>query len=209
MAPLRATYLRARNRRSPGILAKFAFMDLVEITNPPFDVAYDIVYATDRNFTGVPIYRRAACYLHKDAAAALSRAIELAAQQGFRFKIFDAFRPTEAQWVLWNHTPNPDFLADPRRGSPHSRGTAVDLTLIDGDQREVPMGTEFDAFTPLAHHANIEIQVDAQRNRSLLLGLMTAAGWDFYRKEWWHYQLFDSRQYALIDDGELPQPMMG
>ena len=190
------------------MLARSPFMDLVEITNPPFDVAYDIIYATNRNITGAPIYRRAACYLHPDAAEALSRAIVLAAQQGFRFKIFDAFRPTEAQWVLWNHTPNPDFLADPRRGSPHSRGAAVDLTLIDSDGCALPMGTDFDAFTSLAHHANIQIQVDAQRNRSLLLGIMTAAGWDFYRKEWWHYQLFDAKRYALISDAELPQPMM-
>lgn len=183
-------------------------MDLVEITRSEFDVEFDIAYANDTNFTGKPVYRRPACYLHRDAAAALGRAIDAARPLGLRFRIFDAFRPTEAQWVLWNHTPDPNFLADPRRGSPHSRGVAVDLTLIGDDGSALEMGTGFDAFTPLSHHGNPEISTIAQGNRLMLLGLMTQAGWDFYRNEWWHYQLFDSRSFALISDGELAPPMM-
>ena len=71
------------------------------------------------------------------------------------------------------------------------------------------MGTEFDAFTPLSHHANTDIAPDAQRNRFTLLGLMSAAGWDFYSKEWWHYQLFDARaRYPLLSDSVLTPPMM-
>ena len=183
-------------------------MDLVEIAPPAFDVEFEIAYAGNDNFTGKPIYRRAACYLHRDAAEALSRAIGAAKALGLKFRIFDAFRPTEAQWVLWNHTPDPDFLADPRRGSPHSRGVAVDLTLIDGAGRPLEMGTGFDAFTPLSHHGNTGVPEAAQRNRLMLLGLMTQAGWDFYRNEWWHYQLFDSRSFPLISDDDLPEPMM-
>ena len=183
-------------------------MTLVEITEERFGVSLDIAYATPNNFTGAPVYTRAGCYLHADAADALSRAVDLADKIGFGIRVFDAFRPSEAQWKLWNHTPDPEFLADPRRGSPHSRGVAVDLTLIDENGRDLDMGTGFDAFTPLSHHGNPEIEPDAQRNRHLLMGIMTTAGWDFYRNEWWHYQLFDSRQYELISDAELPQPMM-
>jgi len=181
---------------------------LVEISLPGFDVDIEIAYATANNFTGAPVYSRPGCYLHPDAAAALGRAIGLAAVQGLRFRVFDAFRPSEAQWALWNHTPDPEFLADPRRGSPHSRGVAVDLTLIDGAGRALDMGTGFDAFTPLSHHGNIGIAPEAQRNRHLLLGLMTAAGWDFYRNEWWHYQLFNSREYEVLSDSVLPLSMM-
>ena len=183
-------------------------MDLVEITGPEFDVDFELFYAGENNFTGKPVYRRPACYLHPAAADLLGQAISAAKALGLRFRIFDAFRPTEAQWVLWNHTPDPDFLADPRRGSPHSRGVAVDLTLIDGDGRAREMGTAFDAFTPLSHHGNFGVSTTAQRNRLVLLGLMTQAGWDFYRNEWWHYQLFDSRGFPLISDGELKEPMM-
>ncbi len=183
-------------------------MDLVEITSAGGDVDIDLAYGTTRNFTGQPVYRTPRCMLHRDAAEALDRAVVLAGTLGLRFLIFDALRPSEAQWVLWNHTPDPEFLADPRRGSPHSRGVAVDLTLIDRDGRPLAMGTEFDAFTPLSHHGNLGVGGEVQRNRALLLGIMTSAGWDFYRNEWWHYQLFHSRSYRLLSDRDLPAPMM-
>ena len=150
---------------------------------------------------GQPVYRNAECWLHREAADKLAAAI-LARPLGLRLRIFDALRPVEAQWALWNARPDPEFLADPRRGSPHSRGVAVDLTLLDGD-RELDMGTAFDAFTPLSHHGRTDVSAEAQRNRLLLMGLMTSAGWDFYRNEWWHYQLFDQRRYPLVS-GHLP-----
>ena len=183
-------------------------MELVEIGPPAFDVDIRLAYASADNFTGKPVYARADCWLHADAAAALARACETAAVLGYRLLIFDAFRPAEAQRVLWDHTPDPDFLADPRRGSPHSRGVAVDLTLLDAEGRALDMGTPFDAFTPRSHHGSRAVPAEAQRNRLLLMGLMTDAGWDFYRNEWWHYQLFNSREYPLIGDAELPRPMM-
>jgi zinc D-Ala-D-Ala dipeptidase len=183
-------------------------MPLVPIAPPEFDLDLDIAYATARNFTGAPIYRRAAAYLHRDAAAALRRAIDLARPLGLRLKIFDAFRPAEAQWKMWQHTPNPEFLADPRRGSPHSRGAAVDLTLVGSTGAELDMGTGFDAFQKQSHHAATDIPEAAQRNRFLLLGLMTAAGWDFYRNEWWHYQLFDARRYPVLGDAAVDGGMM-
>ena len=183
-------------------------MTLVEIAPPAYAVALELAYATAGNFTGRPIYRRALCLLHRDAAEKLARAIEGAAALGLGLKIFDAFRPSEAQWLMWNHTPDPEFLADPRRGSPHSRGVAVDLTLVDREGRALEMGTPFDAFTARSHHGSLAIPPAAQRNRHLLLGLMSAAGWDFYGREWWHYQLFDARRYPLLSDSALPEPMM-
>ena len=184
-------------------------MALVEITPETHKVQIRLAYASSDNFTGRPIYAAADCYLHQDAEALLRRAIDLASAIGLGVLIFDAFRPSEAQWALWNHTPDPDFLADPRRGSPHSRGVAIDLTLLDGEGRELDMGTGFDAFTPLSHHGVIDgISAVAQGNRLLLMGIMTSAGWDFYRNEWWHYQLFSARRYPLIDDGKAAAPMM-
>lgn len=182
--------------------------DLVEIDPKTFGVDLRIAYATAGNFTGRPVYAAGHCYLHADAAALLRRASALASAIGLKLRIFDALRPSEAQWVLWNHTPDPEFLADPRRGSPHSRGVAIDLTLLDPSGRELPMGTGFDDFTPRAHHGAEGIDPDAQRNRHILLGIMTTAGWDFYRNEWWHYQLFDARRYPVLGDGDLPHPMM-
>jgi zinc D-Ala-D-Ala dipeptidase len=182
-------------------------MDLVEIGPPAEDVELALAYATPDNVTGAPIYAHARCYLHHEAAAALERAIALARALGLRFRIFDAFRPSEAQWVLWNKFPDPEFVADPRRGSPHSRGVAVDLTLLDAAGAALEMGTGFDDFRPIAHHANLQVSAEAQRNRALLLGIMTAAGWDFYRNEWWHYQLFNARRFPLYSDSSLPAGM--
>jgi D-alanyl-D-alanine dipeptidase len=184
---------------------------LVQVGPPDFDVEVALAYATPDNVTGQPIYRHARCYLHADAAARLQTAIALAAALGLRLRILDAFRPAEAQWILWNRFPDPEFVADPRRGSPHSRGVAVDLTLVapgeDGG-RALAMGTPFDDFTARSHHASLAISAEAQRNRALLLGIMTAAGWDFYRNEWWHYQLFDSRRYPLYSDSALGAGLM-
>ena len=184
-------------------------MSLVAITPERHNVQIRLAYASSDNFTGRPVYARADCYLHADAERLLRRTVELAAAIGLGILIYDAFRPSEAQWALWNHTPDPDFLADPRRGSPHSRGVAVDLTLIDAAGAPLDMGTEFDAFTPRSHHGYLEIGADAQRNRALLMGLMTSAGWDFFRNEWWHYQMFNARGYPVFSDSVLPRPMMG
>jgi D-alanyl-D-alanine dipeptidase len=183
-------------------------MALVEIAPPAHDVFVDLRYATAGNLTGQPIYRRSACYLHEDAAEALGRASALAAPLGLKLCVFDAYRPPAAQWALWNHMPNPEFIADPQRGSHHSRGVAVDLTLATRDGRNLEMGTGFDAITPLSYHADTAVSQEAQRNRLLLLGLMSAAGWDFYSKEWWHYQLFQPRRYPLVEDGVLAPAMM-
>lgn len=176
---------------------------LVRITAETHGVAIDLAYAGPDNFTGAPVYARAACLLRPEAEARLARAVGLAARQGYGVLIFDAFRPAEAQWRLWNHTPDPEFLAEPWRGSMHSRGVAVDLTLTDAAGRALDMGTAFDAFTPRSHHGDTGIPAAAQRNRSILLGLMTAAGWDFNPNEWWHYQLPGGRRFPLLSDSAL------
>jgi D-alanyl-D-alanine dipeptidase len=183
-------------------------MDLVEITPQSHAVILSLAYATPQNITGKPIYRQAKCYLHRDAEPKLARAIELAKAIGLTLKIFDAYRPTEAQWMLWNHAPNPEFFADPRKGSPHSRGVAVDLTLVDAAGNELEMGTPFDDMTPNAHHGALTVAPAAQRNRAILLGLMSAAGWDFYKNEWWHYQLFNSRSFPLYAESDMKLGLM-
>jgi zinc D-Ala-D-Ala dipeptidase len=183
---------------------------LAEITESQYGVEIDLLYATRRNFTGQPIYRRAGCYLHPDAACLLTKAADLARPHGLRLRILDAFRPAEAQWVLWRHLPDADYIADPRRGSPHSMGAAVDLTVIDdASGGELDMGTGFDDMRPLSWHGDTTISAAAQKNRLLLLGIMTSAGFDFYRNEWWHYQLFRPRgRYPVLADSVLNPGLM-
>ena len=182
---------------------------LVEIAPPRFDVSLALAYAGEANITGRPIYRRAVCYLHPDAAVLLERAQGLAAAQGLKLVIFDGYRPVEAQWALWRHCPDPTFLADPRRGSPHSRGVAIDLSLVDRETGlPLDMGTGFDDLTPRAFHGSDAPTPAAQRNRMLLLGLMASAGWDHYLNEWWHYQMFAPRRYPLLWDSAARTGLM-
>lgn len=185
--------------------------NLIEITPKSHNVEIWLAYAMPQNFTGQPVYRAdARCFLNTEAAEKLAKASDYAQALGYHFRVYDAFRPSEAQWKLWEHTPDPDFLADPKRGSPHSMGAAVDLSLIDSQTgQELDFGTQFDAFTPLSHHGNQQISAEAQRNRHLLMGIMTTAGWDFYRHEWWHYQLFNARaNWPVLTDVEAKTRMM-
>lgn len=182
---------------------------LIPISAPDFDVDIDLRYATDQNVIGHRLYRRGACLLNPDATTALTRAIDLARPLGLRLRIYDAFRPIEAQLALRRRFPDSPYVSDPRTGSaPHCRGAAVDLTLIDQSGTALDMGTPFDDFTELSHHGAVTIPVGAQKNRAILLGLMTAAGWDFYRREWWHFQLFEPRRFPLLSDSVLSEPML-
>lgn len=168
-----------------------------EITPPPI---ISLAYAEAENFTGRRIYPLAAePLLRPEAMELLQVAADLAAAQNLRLKIFDAFRPLAAQRQLWDAFPNPKYIVPPQKGSPHSRGVAVDLTLTDARGEELDMGAAFDEFDPVAHHG-AKLAAAQTKARLLLLGLMTTAGWDFYRNEWWHYQLFDAKKYPLISE---------
>ena len=172
---------------------------LVTITPDKFDVILDIRYATVNNFVKKKLYHNNQCLLHIDAAKKLTNAINIAKSLGLTIKIFDAFRPISTQEKLWTMFNDSNFISNPNTGSvPHCRAIAVDLTLTDQNQEELDMGTEFDHFSQKSFHGNLDINIQAQKNRLLLLGIMTQAGWDFYQNEWWHYQLFQPRSYPII-----------
>ncbi len=184
-------------------------MNLIDISPPAFDLVVALAYATADNVTGKPFYRAdARPYLHPMAAECLGKAIDLARPFGYRPKIFDAYRPVEGQWALWNANSDPEFVADPRRGGPHNRGVALDLTLVDGGGQELDMGTGFDALTPRSHLGRTDVSLEAQRNRFILMGLMSAAGFEFHMNEWWHYQLPRARDYPMVEQRDLPHPVM-
>jgi zinc D-Ala-D-Ala dipeptidase len=167
-------------------------------------LSFDIRYATPENLTGRPIYTRPVAMLLPEARNRLLHAAAMADQLGLRLKIYDAFRPIEAQWALWNAVTDKRFVADPRGGGVHPRGAAVDLTLVDAAGEELPMGAGFDEIAARSAHGCLQISPEAQRNRAILLGLMTAAGWDHYGVEWWHYQLTDARRHPPLTATAVP-----
>ncbi len=174
---------------------------LVPVHPETHGVVLDLAYATANNIAGRPIYDRAHCLLHRDAEACLRRAVLAAAASGYRLKIFDAFRPHEAQVLLWQTAPDQAYVADPAIGSNHTRGTAVDLTLVDAQGEELDMGTGFDDMTTASHHFSTEVSVQAQANRQQLLRIMEDAGFAHLAHEWWHYAL--PGHYGLIDSAVL------
>lgn len=177
---------------------------MLEAVTEQDGVLLDIVYATNRVFTGVPVYTRPVALLLPEAKRLLLRANAMARTLGLRLKIFDAYRPIEAQWVFWHAAEDKRFVSDPRKGGIHTRGAAVDLTLVDAAGQELEMGAGFDEFSPRSAHGNMDISPEAQRNRAILLGLMTACGWDNYKLEWWHYQLFNYHRYPPLSASAVP-----
>lgn len=182
---------------------------LVEITPQSHDLLFELAYATPNNVTGSPIYQKAICFLHEEAAEALQTAIEALTPLNLKLKIWDGFRPLQGQQALFNHTPDPNYVSHPQTGTrPHCRGIAIDLTIVDQFGHELPMGTHFDDFRALAHHGNDQISEEAQRNRLLLAGVMSVAGFEPIQSEWWHYQLPNAAHFPIIEDHEIPVPMM-
>jgi D-alanyl-D-alanine dipeptidase len=161
--------------------------------HPEDGFEFDLRYATSNNFLGHIIYDCGRCFLRPDAAKALNAINRELRTQGYKVKLFDCYRPLSVQWELWEELPDPNYVADPKKGSMHNRGQAVDLTLVNietGD--ELNMGTDFDFFGPKAYHSETKnLSIEIQENRSLLKNTMIKH--DFYpiRTEWWHYSRRD------------------
>ena len=183
-------------------------MKLIEITEDKYDISIELEYAKKINVTGKKIYKHNKCFMHEDTLPKLLSAICLAKALGYKFKIYDAYRPSLAQEILWKFCPDKNFITPPNIGSPHSRGIAIDLTLMKNN-KTVDMGTSFDYLYKESYHGNIKLSVTAQKNRLILLGIMTASGWDFYKNEWWHYQLYNSKKWPLINNKEIQIKIMG
>jgi len=178
---------------------------LIEVDAQALQVEIDLIYAGVDNLAGKRIYQDPRCLLHRDAEACLRKAGRLARQAGLTLRIFDAYRPPYAQYLLWEALPNPEYVRDPHLGSHHSRGVAVDLTLIDASGQLLNMGTGFDDMREQSHQFFADLPADVQRNRLLLLGIMLAAGFTYIDSEWWHYELPGADDYPLIDDGSIRQ----
>lgn len=160
----------------------------------------DLKYATADNITGAPIYREARCLLHTDAVTALAKSISIAQLAGLKLVVYDAYRPQQAQAVLWNACPDPQYVVDVAIGSNHSRGTAIDVTLMDVRGNLLDMGAGFDEMHDRSHAWHPSVPPAAQRNRLLLNAIMFGGGFVGITSEWWHFELPDAARYPLLDD---------
>ncbi len=159
----------------------------------------DLRYGTTHNFTHKALYRHPVALLRKPPADALRKVQEELNKKGLGLKIFDAYRPFSVSCILWQQASDKRYVANPKRGSHHNRGTALDLTIVQlSTGMELNMGTDFDNFTDTAHHSFLQLPPEVLANRRLLKNLMWKHGFNFVPTEWWHYHWRD-KNYALVD----------
>jgi zinc D-Ala-D-Ala dipeptidase len=159
----------------------------------------DIRYATADNFMKTTLYPVAKAYLRRPAAEALRDVQRELQQHGLGLKIYDGYRPYRVTEAMWEPIRNPDYVADPAKGSRHNRGAAVDLTLVDASGRELPMPTAYDDFTTRARHDFDDLPADAIANRARLRDVMTRHGFELLPSEWWHYDYSGWQQFELMN----------
>lgn len=173
--------------------------DLVAIQKLDPTLLVDIRYATTNNFTHTAVYSRPAAYLVQAAAQALIAANKELQQRGYRIKIWDSYRPQAVQYKFWSLMPNERYVSNPRKGSKHSRGCAVDCTLVDTAGKEIDMGSNFDDFSERAHSDYRQLTPQQRTNRALLRETMARHGFTVLRSEWWHFDYNCWQQYPLLD----------
>ena len=176
---------------------------LIELTKLDPAIRLDIRYATANNFTGRQLYRQPRAFLVAPAAQALLKAHKAAQREGYGLTIYDAYRPWRVTKALWDATPpgpQRNYVANPKRGSKHNRGCAVDLTLHNlADGAEVAMPSGYDEFTMRAHRNYADAPAEAINHRELLERMMKEAGFRGASNEWWHFDFLGWQDYPVLD----------
>lgn len=163
------------------------------------DIYVELMYATDNNFTGVRIYDFTDAYLRYGTVKKLANVQKELKKQGYSLKIWDAYRPFEAQKKLWEVYPDPNYVANPANGMrKHNLGGTIDVTLVKSDGTDIAMPTEFDDFTAKAdrNYSDIEDE-EAVKNVMILQEVMENNGFTGYQGEWWDYS--DTVEYEAVD----------
>ncbi len=163
------------------------------------DIYVELMYATDNNFTGVRIYDFTDAYLRYGTVKKLANVQKELKEQGYSLKIWDAYRPFEAQQKLWEVYPDPNYVANPANGmKKHNLGGTVDITMVAADGSVISMPTEFDDFSLKAdrNYSDIEDE-EAVKNVMILQNAMENNGFTGYQGEWWDYS--DTVEYEAVD----------
>lgn len=173
--------------------------DLVDVTTVIPDVVLDMKYATDGNFTGKAVYPVATCKLRRGVAARLAKAAKVLRAKQRRLLVWDCYRPKSIQEAFWKLVPDERYVANPKQGSRHSRGAAVDVGLVDADGNAVVLPTAFDDFSEAAHRKNA-LAGDKGAEARTLERAMKGAGFVAMPTEWWHFDAPDAAKYPLSDE---------
>lgn len=183
-----------RNPHAPAAQA------LVDLRTLDAGWQYDIRYATKVNFTGEQLYPMAGAWLQRGAARALQAVQRDLRREGLGLKIYDGYRPLHVQQKMWDLIRDERYVSNPAKNAGrHTRGTAVDVTLVDLRGRELPMPTPYDDFTEKAHRAGKGVPAEALRNSQKLERAMVRHGFIPYPFEWWHFDFRGWEKYPPLD----------
>lgn len=183
-------FLSSCSPQIPHETGTFTPSNLVELTRLDSSLKLDIRYATDNNFVGRPVYTEARAFLQQPAAQALVRVNEEMRVLGYGLLIFDGYRPWSVTKLFWEITAdeNKKFVADPKDGSRHNRGCAIDVSLYELESgKEVKMTSEYDEMNESSYPNFTGGTTEQRRMRDLLIDKMKAHGFTVYEFEWWHF----------------------
>lgn len=169
----------------------------VNIKNYSENFVFDMKYATNENFLKAKVYDCDECYLRLKTVKALLDASKCFERKGYKIKLYDCYRPLDVQKKMWAIVSDPNYVANPAKGSIHNRGGAVDITLVDENGNELNMGTDFDHFGPESAHDYDQFDKVILKNRKLLKKIMLRNGFEAFDSEWWHYNLIGSKKDKL------------
>ena len=180
--------------------------NLVKLTDLDSDFIIDLRYATTNNFTGQKIYDSGECWMDRHTAEILIKAKDIFKKDGYRVKIWDAYRPISAQVKFWEIMPNDDFVARPPDMSKitkfrptHMNGQCVDVTLTDTEGNDIEMPTEFDEMSEKASLGYKGHSKRAKKNGQYLKDVMESVGFLAYESEWWHLYYVTKGPTAFLD----------
>jgi len=172
--------------------------ELVDVRTVIPDILYDLVFATPDNFTGETQYARAVPILQSGTAEKLRRAQEAFKRDGFRIKIYDAYRTSYVSGILFDIVRDTTYVA--RAGqSTHNRAAAIDMTLVDADGNELEMPSPMHTFNRTSHRNSTEMSEAAKRNMDYMTGIMVQNGFTTIQSEWWHFNDSEASRYPVLD----------
>lgn len=184
--------------------------DFVELNSYIPELVISMPYATSSNLAGRVLYPSNISYLRKNTADKLKKAVQIAAQQGYRLKLWDGYRPQAVQEALWQANPNPDCLVDPAAGySLHTRGSAVDVTLTDMNGQDLNMPSGYDDFSARADRDFSDVSGRQAADARILEIIMQQAGFASIYSEWWHFNDLDNENMPAVlslETAQKPDP---
>ena len=200
LRPVKELLAEARTLSPPKEEGSFVQSDLVDVRSLDRSITLDVRYATPANFLATPVYGKAQVRLQRRAAEALVRAHRSLKPAGFGLMLHDGYRPWFVTWIFWNATPEAsrEFVADPKQGSKHNRGCAIDLTLFDLKTRKaLEMTGLYDEMSPRSYPDYPGGTSRQRALRELLRHTMEREGFTVNEAEWWHFDYKDWPRYAI------------